>query len=148
MNNISFRIELIKKEHVKKNPLLSSALGDLDSWYIMLRKWKHGCWNWNRMSKRWKGKRKSASDRNRGCGIFTIRLTSILGFNCFLRFSRLLLKGFRLNCNWLMGIKIAAIKSSNYCLPISVFSLELVVSVSVWKTVYFSPHLWSNFLAQ
>lgn len=37
----------------------------------------------------------------------TIRLTSILGFNCFLRFSRLLLKGFGLDCNWLKGIKSA-----------------------------------------
>lgn len=41
----------------------------------------------------------------------TIRLTSILGFNCFLRFSRLLLKGFGLDCNWLKGIKSAVARS-------------------------------------
>ena len=51
-----------------------------------------------------RGRQSKAGSRPRDC---TIRLTSILGFNCFLRFSRLLLKGFGLDCNWLKGIKSA-----------------------------------------
>lgn len=46
-------------------------------------------------------------EREVPAGVGAVRLTSILGFNCFLRFSRLLLKGFGLDCNWLKGIKSA-----------------------------------------
>lgn len=74
--------------------------------------------------------------RSRCRRAFTTRLTPILGFNCFLRFSRLLLKGSGLDCNWLKGIKSAVARP----LPRR--------PTHPPKTAYFSPHLWSNFDGQ